>query len=63
MIQTDSLTIFLKYSENLGIWFYIVLPTSNITFFEDEVFFDENGYFDPSGVMWKREMAKQRVAD
>lgn len=63
VIQTDSLTKFLKYCDNLNIFFYSVLPTGNITFIKNEVFFDKNGYFDPSGIGWDGEMAQKRVAD
>jgi hypothetical protein len=36
---------------------------SNIIFLKSKVYFDQNGYFDPSGIIWKGEMAEQRIGD
>ena len=36
---------------------------SNITFLKSKVYFDQNGYFDPSGIIWNGEMAEQRIGD
>lgn len=46
-------TIYLKYSIN----------GSYIIFLKELVYFDKTGYFDPSGINWKGEMAEQRIAD
>jgi hypothetical protein len=62
VIQTDSLK-YLKYPENLGISYYTRFPTSYIIFLKEYVYFDKNGYFDPSGISWEGKMSKQRIAD
>ena len=36
---------------------------SYIIFLKPKVYFNENGYFDPSGIIWEGEMAKKRIAD
>lgn len=36
---------------------------SYITFNKVNVYFDENGYFDPSGIIWRGGMGEQRIAD
>ena len=52
---------FLKYTENLTIYYYTRL--SKINFLKEQVFFDQDGYFDPSGISWKGVMGRQRIAD
>jgi hypothetical protein len=54
---------YLQYGENLGICYYSEMPTSQIIFLKPRVFFDKNGYFDPTGISWEGEMVKQRIAD
>lgn len=39
------------------------LPSSRIYLKRKFVYFDKNGYFDPSGIMWSGELARQRIAD
>jgi hypothetical protein len=63
VIQTDSLEKYLKKIEYLGVAYSSRFPTSHIVFLKDLVFFDRNGYFDPAGISWEGEMAKQRIAD
>jgi hypothetical protein len=63
VIQTDSLEKYLKNIGYLGIAYSGRFPTSNVIFLKDQVYFDKNGYFDPAGISWEGEMAKQRVAD
>lgn len=54
--------MFLSYNkETLKIEYWP--DVSYITFNKTNVYFDENGYFDPSGILWKGEMAEQRIAD
>ena len=59
--KDSSNKAFLNFTENLIIDYYSNL--SAINFLKNEVFFDKNGYFDPTGINWIGEMAKQRVAD
>lgn len=61
--EEDSLTKYLQYPENLGICYQTSLPSSYIIFLEEEVYFDKNGYFDPSGISWQGEMSRKRIAD
>jgi hypothetical protein len=61
--QEDSLIKFLNYPESLSICYHTSLPSSHIIFLEEDVNFDKNGYFDPSGISWQGEMARKRIAD
>jgi hypothetical protein len=61
VFQDDDNKKFLKYFENLNIEYSAGLST--IIFLKKYVYFGKNGYFDPSGINWKGEMAKQRIAD
>lgn len=54
---------FLSYEKYLGICYYSKLPTSQILFLKDKVFFDKNGYYDESGIIWDGKMAGQRIGD
>jgi hypothetical protein len=54
---------FLQYPDKLGICYYTKLPVSTIVFLKQQVYFDSNGYFDPTGISWEGEMVKQRIAD
>jgi hypothetical protein len=63
VIEEDSLTKYLQYPQDLGICYHTSLPSSYIIFLESEVFFDRNGYFDPTGISWQGEMARKRIAD
>ncbi|HUX56198.1 MAG TPA: carboxypeptidase-like regulatory domain-containing protein [Bacteroidales bacterium] len=56
--QTDKNGCFeLDISRNL------TMPTSRIVVKEEYVLFDKRGFFDPLGILWEGEMAKQRIAD
>jgi hypothetical protein len=65
--RPDSLnnhTKFLKYAENLSIFYNTLL--SNIVFhYKEKVYFDKDGYFDQTGmcISWEGEMMDQRVGD
>ncbi|MCK5137242.1 MAG: carboxypeptidase-like regulatory domain-containing protein [Bacteroidales bacterium] len=61
VVQGDSSMIFLTYSEYLNIGYYKRL--SKINFLKEQVFFDQDGFFDPAGISWKGEMGKKRIAD
>jgi CarboxypepD_reg-like domain len=63
VIQKDSLRKFLSYPEKIGIGYYSRTPSSYIVFLKDEVFFDKNGYFDASGIVWEGQMARLRIGD
>jgi hypothetical protein len=63
VVQSDNRTKYLKYPGGLAIAFYSKTPTSFIIFLKDKVYFDANGYYDPSGISWEGDMAKKRIAD
>lgn len=56
---------FLKYNynETIDICYYSKIPTSHILFKKEKVFFEKNGYFDESGIIWDGKMACQRIGD
>jgi hypothetical protein len=62
--QQDSHTKFLRYPGSLGIAYYSTsAPKSFIVFLKEKVFFDANGYYDPTAITWEGEMAQKRIAD
>jgi len=63
VFKEGDLTKYLKYPKKLGICYDTNLPESFISFPEGEVYFEENGYFDPLAIVWEGEMGKQRIAD
>jgi hypothetical protein len=63
VFQKDSHTKYLSYHGVLGICYLTKNPASFITFLKEKVYFDPNGYFDPSGITWEGNMAQQRIAD
>jgi hypothetical protein len=63
VIQTDSLTKYLKNIGTLLISYYTKIPKTFITLSQDSVYFNKSGNFDGHGVMWDGEMAIQRIAD
>jgi len=63
VIEDERHRKFLKYKESLGICYYSKIPTSHISFMKEKVFFDKNGYFDESGIIWDGKMANQRLGD
>jgi hypothetical protein len=63
VIQTDSLTKYLKNIGTLAISYYTKIPKTYITLSQDSVYFNKSGNFDGHGVMWDGEMAIQRIAD
>lgn len=62
-MQKDSSTKYLKYRGDLIINYYQKLRGSVISMMQDSVCFDRQGYFDPLGISWTGEMARQRIAD
>ena len=64
VFQQDSRTKFLRYPGSLGVAYYSTSePKSFIIFLKDRVFFDANGYYDPTAIIWEGEMAQKRIAD
>jgi hypothetical protein len=63
VIQEDSRLKFLKYHENLNIFYYTRYRMSHIVFLKERIYFDNSGYFDQSGISWEGELARQRVGD
>jgi hypothetical protein len=63
VIQKDNQRKFLAYDEKIGIGYYSREPSSYIGFLKKEVYFDKNGYFDPSGIAWEGQMSRPRIGD
>jgi hypothetical protein len=63
VIQEDSRQKFLKYHENIDVSYYPISGTSHIVFLKERVYFDNSGYFDPFGISWEGELARQRIGD
>lgn len=62
--QQDSHTKFLRYPGSLGVAYYSTsAPKSFIIFLKEKVFFDANGYYDPTAIIWDGEMAQKRIGD
>ena len=61
VIQEDNNRKFLKYTENLDI--YYLSSWSPISFLKEQVFFEQDGFFDPSGILWRGQMSRKRIAD
>lgn len=61
--EKDNKTKYLISGNDLGISYYNRQPTSFIQILKELVYFDQTGYFDASAVIWKGEMARQRIAD
>ena len=62
-MQKDSVTKYLKYRGNLVINYFQKSHGTVIYMMQDSVCFDKQGYFDPLGISWTGEMARQRIAD
>lgn len=63
VMQRDSITEYLKYRGDLVINYFQKSNGSVISMTKDTVYFDKQGYFDPLGISWTGEMARQRIAD
>lgn len=61
IFKDDSNQKFLINSENFTIGYFT--SQTYVFFLKSKVYFTEDGYFDPSGINWKGEMANQRIAD
>lgn len=61
VIQGDNNNKYLRYTENLDIYYHS--GWSNICFLKQQVLFDQNGFFDASGTLWRGRMTLNRIAD
>jgi len=52
---------FLQYNEDLAINYFD--DHSYITFLEEKVYFEQDGFFDPTSIVWTGKMSLQRIAD
>jgi hypothetical protein len=63
VMPRDSITKYIKYRGDLVLNYFQKSNGSVISFTKDIVYFDKQGYFDPLGISWTGEMARQRIAD
>jgi hypothetical protein len=62
IVSQDSLgRKFLQYSEDLAINYFD--NHSYISFLEEKVYFEQDGFFDPTPIVWTGKMSLQRIAD
>jgi len=61
VVQSPMKTSFLKYPESLVIHF--AEKWSKINFNSEFIFFERDGYFDPSDIGWEGEMCRKRIGD
>ncbi|MEN8230646.1 MAG: carboxypeptidase-like regulatory domain-containing protein [Bacteroidota bacterium] len=61
VIQKDNEEKFLSYTEDISITRYA--NWSSIHLLNEQILFDQDGFFDPSGIRWQGQMAKKRIAD
>jgi len=52
---------YLHYGNDLEINYFNHL--SYISFLKEKVYFEQDGFFDPTGIIWSGNIAKQRIAD
>lgn len=63
VIEDDGIIKYLWYPEILFIHYRTDQSPSSIEFRQDEVFFEESGFFDALGIVWGGQMAKQLIGD
>jgi hypothetical protein len=63
VIENTDFKKYLSFKDNLYISYLAKIPNSYIESLKDQVFFDNNGYFDGSGVKIIGQMAQQRIGD
>lgn len=61
VIQGDNNNKYLRYTQNLNIYYHS--DRSNICFLKQQVLFDQNGFFEASGTLWRGKMTLKRIAD
>jgi len=59
----DDQKKYLYYNGIINISYYSRGASSSIKFMKKGVFFDQNGYFDPTGILWGGQMARLRIGD
>jgi hypothetical protein len=59
----DDQRKFFYYKNRLIISYYRRAASSYIKFLKKGVFFDQNGYFDPAGILWEGQMSVLRIGD
>ena len=62
-IQINGVDKFLPDSLKIKIAFRNLPGSTTLETIRDSVNFDKSGYFDPYGILWSGDMAKQRIAD
>ncbi|MBK7131996.1 MAG: carboxypeptidase-like regulatory domain-containing protein [Bacteroidales bacterium] len=60
---TGVISKFLCNQKTMTITYYTRGTSSQIILNNDSIYFDKDGYFDPLGISWQGEMARQRIAD
>jgi len=60
---TGVINKFLCNQKTMTITYYTRRTSSQIILNKDSIYFDKDGYFDPLGISWQGEMARQRIAD
>ena len=61
VVEGDDGKKYLSYYEDINVHYDD--EWSKIIFLKRMVYFDENGFFDPLGILWEGEMAKDRMGD
>jgi hypothetical protein len=62
-VKTDSSSKYISCSKTLYVYYKSGSHQSRIKIRKDYVYFDENGFFDPSGFFWQGEMEEKRIGD
>jgi hypothetical protein len=63
VFKENSISKYIKYPKKLGICYDEPTPSSYISFPEGDIYFEQNGYFDPLLIEWEGLMAEKRIAD
>jgi len=61
--QTDSLSKYISFPGKQLLIYYTGLQHGIINMIKDSVDFDEDGFFDPIGILWDGKMAEKRIGD
>ncbi|HUX97404.1 MAG TPA: carboxypeptidase-like regulatory domain-containing protein [Bacteroidales bacterium] len=61
--EEDSSLKYFHYDSDLIIYYKSAESSGEISFIEDEVYFDQNGYFNPRGIQWSGLISDFRIAD
>lgn len=61
--ETGEINKYLCKQKTMTITFYTRRTFSKVILNSDSIYFDRDGYFDPLGISWQGEMAKQRIGD